>query len=152
MKLDAQGREDVFAFLKTQGYTGTLEQWWDEVRRQTYHSEIRIFERVWLDKAFVGKAPEAGAFLRWLLRLATPHFNSARVCGDGVPEVSFTFNREEARRQEHTPRPLRLDGLCLDIEFRDDQVQVRCCAYVNNEFRRNRYFTFKPESRKGHPQ
>lgn len=146
MTLDDQGRSDVFAFLASNGYTGTQDQWWASVREQSYYSGIRMF----CSYAVPSLGPEhaaAQAFLRRLCAVAQRHFNSWRNDAGCYPEMGISFNRSEARRQEIPLRPLRLDGLYVDVNCRDRSgaVEIRCRLYVNGEFRRDRYFDFTPD-------
>lgn len=141
MMLDPTSRNDLFVFMRELGYTGTKELWLEQLRRETYKSELRCFDSVWLAGPLEREFPQAAAFLRRVLKIATPHFNQARVW-DSSRGGSISLNRSEARRRARTPRPLRLDGMSLDLERRDGRLEVRCLLYVNNEFRRDRYFIF----------
>ena len=147
MILDLTSRNDLFAFMREHGYTGTKDLWLEQLRRETYKSELRVFDSVWLAGSLEKEFPQAADFLRHLLKTATPHFNQARVW-DSNRGGSISLNRSEARRQIRTPRPLRLDGMSLDLERRDGRLEVRCLLYVNNEFRRDRYFIFQARQSK----
>jgi hypothetical protein len=148
MTLDDQGRSDVFAFLANNGYTGTKAQWWAAVRAQSYASDVRRFLSIYVPSL----GPEhagAQAFLGRLCAIAQPRFNAASRQDPGSC-FGITFYCKGAVGLEHCPRPLRLDGLSIDVT-RDDRaeatdiVEIRCQLYVNGEFRRDRYFTFTPD-------
>lgn len=147
MMLDDLGREGVLAHLTALGYTGTLQDWWAEVFRQSYGSKIRVFDKVWITS--LGREyKHAQDFLRRAIRIAETHFDAART-SDGLYDISIALNRSSARRREITSRPLRLDGLSIVIQRQDDRLEVRVLLYVNNDFRRDRYFTFHPKVSKG---
>ena len=151
MRLDFQAQNAVFAFLRDHGYTGTQEQWREEELRQSYGSEIRWFDLIWLTSYPIREFPEAQHFVRRILETATPHFDSARNNSSDF-NARISLNREAARRQVHPPRPIRLDGLTLDIEKQGERLEVRCRLYVNDDLRRDLSFMFtKPSDQKASP-
>lgn len=144
MRLDSEGYAGLLAFMRAHGYTGTLDQWREALALQQYGADIRKFETV-SKTALAGKYPVAQAFIDQVLALAKNRFDGVRV-RDAYDGLTIDFSRQAARRQEQTPRPLKLDGLALDIDFHENRVQIRCRLYVNTEFRRDRHFTFLMQS------
>lgn len=142
MMLDAQARQDLFQHLVDQGYTGTFDALWQQVAALSFAARLRVYRSIQVH-AVRQDSPEAAAFLERVLALAPAHFDDARP-DDLAFGYGITLNRSSDRRRAERQHPLRLGGLRLDVERRDgaDRITIHCLMYVNNEFRRDKYYVF----------
>jgi hypothetical protein len=140
MMFDCTARAAVNEYLVSNGYTGDATAFWDEMRRQSYRTEVRLFQELRLATLLV-TYPSLKQFVNRVIPLAAQRFDSANT-DRGYADAYISFNDSKARRQEVRPTPLRIEGVTLDFEERDDYCEVRVRTYVNNEFRRDKYFRF----------
>lgn len=140
MKFDNIARQEIFKHLVATGYTGTKDAFWDEMRRQSYWAEIRLFSQSRIVR-LKADYPTLKAFVDRALPLAARRFDSVNT-DRGYGDAYISFNKKDARRQEVRPTPLRIEGVTFDFEERENYCDVRVRTYVNNEFRRDRTFRF----------
>lgn len=140
MMFDALARQEVFKHLVATGYTGAEDDFWDEMRRQSYWSEIRLFSQSRLAQ-LKANHPTLKTFVDRALPLVARRFDSVNT-DRGYGDAYISFNKKDARRQEVRPTPVRIEGVTFDFEERDGYCDVRVRTYVNNEFRRDRTFRF----------
>jgi len=148
MMFDDKARVEVLKHLRATGYTGCAEAFWDEMRRQSYRTEVRLFHDVRL-ATLLADYPGLKRFVNQVIPLAAQRFDSVNT-DRGYGDAYISFNDSKARRQEVRPTPLRIEGVTLDFEERDRYCEVRVRTYVNNEFRRDKYFRFP--AKKGNRQ
>jgi hypothetical protein len=141
MVLDDQGRAAVFAHLQEQGYQGTLQDWWGQVCLQSCASQVRRFKQYGCSTD-----PRVRNFVKRLLDMAEPRFDHVYV-GNGYNNPTIALSKRDARRTARRVGPLRLDGLDVEIEEREDHYTVYVKAIVNTELRRQRAFHFDKETR-----
>lgn len=140
MMFDDIARKEVLKHLAAAGYTGAAEGFWWEMRRQSYETEVRLFHKSRL-AALLGRYPALKRFVDHVIPLVAQRFDVART-DRGYGDAYISFNDSRARRQEVRPTPLRIEGVTFDFEEQENYCEVRVRAYVNNEFRRDRYFRF----------
>jgi hypothetical protein len=140
MMFDCTARNQVFEYLVANGYTGDAEPFWDEMRRQSYLTEIRLFRDSRIIQ-LLASYPTLKPFVDRVIPQAAGRFDSVRT-DRGYGDAFISFNDSKARRQEVCPTPLRIEGVTLDFDERDGYCEVRVRTYVNNEFRRDKYFRF----------
>lgn len=142
MQLDATARTDLFRHLQDLGYTGADADLWALMKRLSFQAQLRAYRAV-QGAAIRHDSPAAGDFLERVLDLALKHFDTARP-EDLAFGYGIALDRSSDRRRTGRQRPVRLGGLYLDIDRHDlrQGLTIRCRLYVNNEFRRDRYYTF----------
>lgn len=136
-----QARRNVFQFLQGNGYQGTAEVFWNEMRHQSYLTEIELFRQSRIIRA-IQCHKGLKEFVDKVFAQLVSRFDSLQTDRAYAECAYISFNCSSARRQEVRSSPLRLDGVTLEFEELKDFCRVRVKAYLNNEFRRDKYFEF----------
>jgi len=146
MMFDCTARDAVFEYLVAHGYTGNAEAYWDEMRKQSYWTEIRLFKELRITQ-LLEDYPTLKPFVDRVLPQAARHFESVRTDrGYGEPHIGFDGSKGRSRVVR--PRPVRVEGVYFEFKERDNQCVVRVQTYVNSEFHRDKYFKFPAKKRK----
>lgn len=141
MMFDEQARKALHSQLRAEGYRGSSKALFDELRAQSYGTEVRLFVSSALSVT-LANYPAAYELMSRLCRQAQSRFDYAWTSTTDLGrETSIVFSHTK-RHKRKRGSPLRLEGVTVSAEIREGRATVRVQAYIGNERSRNifRYF------------